>query len=374
MTIVFEAKSMLARAAALAAMVLTQSGAALAVPASDKAFTVANYPVEARAQDAVTAKDRAMTDGQQAAFRSLLKRIVPVTAYDSLKRLKSIKAADLIDGVSIRSERNSSTEYLASLDFTFQPDGVRTILRREGVPFIDTQAPEALLIPVVREGAGAAGAAVTWTEAWQNLDVVHTLTPLKLEKLKPEIHSDTLRSLTDGTGAAERILNGEYKAGLIVAAVADIDVPGKRLHVTLAGRDAVGPINWKRSYRLASGEQAYALELAAVVGLGVLEGRWKAVQAARAAASRRSPGRVLRCNFWSSSQASGSGTRSAASCSKPRASKRSALIVFLRAVRTCRYATPAGRRGLPMPWPPEAWRFATKAEPGFSALGSSFIV
>ncbi len=279
MTIVFEAKSMLARAAALAAMVLTQSGAALAVPASDKAFTVANYPVEARAQDAVTAKDRAMTDGQQAAFRSLLKRIVPVTAYESLKRLKSIKAADLIDGVSIRSERNSSTEYLASLDFTFQPDGVRTILRREGVPFIDTQAPEALLIPVVREGAGAAGAAVTWTEAWQNLDVVHTLTPLKLEKLKPEIHSDTLRSLTDGTGAAERILNGEYKAGLIVAAVADIDVPGKRLHVTLAGRDAVGPINWKRSYRLASGEQAYALELAAVVGLGVLEGRWKAVQA-----------------------------------------------------------------------------------------------
>ncbi|PPD27795.1 MAG: hypothetical protein CTY20_12080 [Hyphomicrobium sp.] len=279
MTIVFEAKSLLARTAALAAMVLTQSGAALAVPAADKAFTVANYPVEARAQDAVTAKDRAMTDGQQAAFRSLLKRIVPVTAYESLKRLKSIKAADLIDGVSIRSERNSSTEYLASLDFTFQPDGVRTILRREGVPFIDTQAPEALLIPVVREGAGAAGAAGTWTEAWQNLDVVHTLTPLKLEKLKPEIHSDTLRSLTDGTGAAERILIGEYKSGLIVAAVADIDVPGKRLHVTLAGRDAVGPINWKRSYRMASGEQAYALELAAVVGLGVLEGRWKAAQA-----------------------------------------------------------------------------------------------
>ncbi len=47
----------------------------------DAVFTVANYPVEARADNAVAAKDRALADGQQAAFRSLLKRLVPVTAY-----------------------------------------------------------------------------------------------------------------------------------------------------------------------------------------------------------------------------------------------------------------------------------------------------
>lgn len=264
----------------IAALVAGLPVAASAAPGADKAFTVANYPVEATAKDAVTAKDRAMTDGQQAAFRSLLKRLVPVTAYDRLKRLKSVKAGDLIDGVSIRSESNSSTEYIASLDFSFQPDGVRTILRREGVPFVDTQAPEVVLVPAVREGAASVpAAAAAWSAAWKGLDLANTLTPARLEAMKPQVHADTLKMLTDGSGGGERILKGEYKADLIVVAIADIDPAGRRLTVTLAGQDAVGPINWARAYRIAPGDHAYALELAAVVGLGVLEGRWKAAQA-----------------------------------------------------------------------------------------------
>src|SRR5688572_24179543 len=39
--------------------------------AADTVYTIANYPVEASAENAVAAKDRAIGDGQQAAFRSL---------------------------------------------------------------------------------------------------------------------------------------------------------------------------------------------------------------------------------------------------------------------------------------------------------------
>lgn len=244
-------------------------------------FTVANYPVDARAKDAVTAKDRAMTDGQQAAFRSLLKRIVPVTSYDRLKRLKGVKAVDLIDGVSVRSESNSSTEYMASLDFTFQPDGVRTILRREGVPYVDRQAPKIILVPALRAGSGAppASASASWSASWKGLDLVNTLTPVTLEALKPEIHADTLKQLVEGGGGADRVLAGEYKSELVVMAIAEIDEAAKRLTVTMAGQDSVGSINWKRAYRMAPDDHVYTMELAAVVGLGVLEGRWKATQA-----------------------------------------------------------------------------------------------
>jgi hypothetical protein len=42
-------------------------------------FIVANYPVQAKAEDAATAKQLALSDGQQAAFRALMKRLVPVT-------------------------------------------------------------------------------------------------------------------------------------------------------------------------------------------------------------------------------------------------------------------------------------------------------
>ena len=123
------------------ALTLAAGAADRRAAAARAVFTVGNYPVEARADNAVAAKDRALADGQQAAFRSLLKRLVPVTAYARIKRLSGVKAGDLVDGFKVRSERNSSTDYIASLDFTFQSKGVRDLLRREGIPFTDEQAP-----------------------------------------------------------------------------------------------------------------------------------------------------------------------------------------------------------------------------------------
>src|SRR5262252_9389379 len=116
--------------------------------AAESVFTVGNYPVEARADNAVAAKDRALSEGQQAAFRSLLRRLVPVTAFPRLKQLPAVRAGDLIEGVKVRAERNSATDYIASLDFSFQSKGVRDLLRREGIPFTDEQAPVVSLVPV----------------------------------------------------------------------------------------------------------------------------------------------------------------------------------------------------------------------------------
>ena len=64
--------------------------------AAESVFTVGNYPVEARADNAVAAKDRALNEGQQAAFRSLLRRLVPVTAFARLKQLSTVRAGDLV--------------------------------------------------------------------------------------------------------------------------------------------------------------------------------------------------------------------------------------------------------------------------------------
>src|SRR5688572_22937538 len=100
---------------ALATLVLAGAGAAAA---ADKVYTVANYPVEAAAENAVTAKQQALAYGQQAAFRSLLKRLMPVTSFARAKQFASVSAAELIDSVKVRSERNSATEYLATYDFT----------------------------------------------------------------------------------------------------------------------------------------------------------------------------------------------------------------------------------------------------------------
>lgn len=254
---------------------------------ADRVYTIANYPVEATAKDAVAAKEKAHADGQQAALGALLKRLVPTTAYDSIDRLKSLRAANFIDGVAVRSESNSRTKYIASLDFSFQPDAIRDLLRREGVPFIEAQAPRMVLVPVTAEpdekgGARYRPAGESWSQVWKGLDLDNTLTPLRIEALQPTIHDDTIVATLNGDDRAERILTGEYKADFVLLAVAEVDTAGKQLNVTLAGIDPAGFVSWKRGYRVSDGDVAYAMELAAVVTQGVLEGRWKVAKSEEA--------------------------------------------------------------------------------------------
>ncbi len=255
-----------------------------------KPFTIGNYPVDATAANSVAAKEQALADGQKAAFRSLLKRLVPVTSYKRIDKLKNVKVADLIDGVSVRSERNSTTQYIANLDFSFQVKAVRDLLRREGVPFVDLQAPSIILVPVYQAPAAGQGVAPValaqtagqkaWLDAWKGLDLEHSLAPAKLEATKASIHNDTLQMMTkDGDGGGLRVVTKELGNELVLIALAEPDLGSKKLNVTLMGRDAVGQFALKRSYKFQIDDFGYTTELAALVALGTLEGRWKAIKA-----------------------------------------------------------------------------------------------
>lgn len=266
------------RAVTLPAVFITCVLALAGPAAADSVFTIGNYPVDAEAKNAVAAKEKAIADGQRAAFRSLLKRIVPVTAYKQIERLKEVEAANLVSGFSVRSERNSSTRYIASLDFTFQADAVRSVLAQHAVPYVDRQADAITLIVASRAKPGDATQTDRgdWRTAWSGLDLANSVTPARLTDLKSEIHSDTISMLEAGDPSGLRIIANEYNSNRIVLAIAEVDRASKKLHVTLTGEDTVGPLLLKRAYSVSDGDFAYASELAAVVALGVLEGRWKA--------------------------------------------------------------------------------------------------
>lgn len=272
------------RCLAIAILVSSVTAGVHVAPAraeADAPYTVGNYPVEATAANAVAAKEQAMSDGQQAAFRSLLKRLVPVTAYKQLDRLRDVKAGDLISGISVRSERNSSTAYYAGLDFSFQPDGVRSLLTQQGIPFVDQQAPPLTVVTVLLQGTppAASNDRGLWRRAWSSLDLTHTITPIVIKDLKPSIQTDTVTALMSGQDGALQKLKAEYGDGLVVFAIAEPDMAAKRLNVTIAGSDAVGGLLLKRVYRINDGDLDYASQLAAVISLGILEGRWKAAKA-----------------------------------------------------------------------------------------------
>ncbi|MEL6290024.1 MAG: DUF2066 domain-containing protein, partial [Pseudomonadota bacterium] len=239
--------------------------------ADERVFTVAKYPIEAEAESAVVAKREAMVDGQRGAFHALLKRLVPVTAY---KRLPNPKPGDIdamTRGLNVRSEQNSRTEYLAEIDFRYDPDQVRQYLRRQRLPFLERQAPEVLLVPVYRNANTAAprylanaGGQRAWRQAWAELDLDNTLTPVRLAQVKLEIRDDVRRGLADGDLSMLRIFQREYGAERFILASAEPDPTGRRLIVSIAGQDAVGAFHLKRTYPIEDEDLLYSAELATI--------------------------------------------------------------------------------------------------------------
>ncbi len=267
-------------------------------------YTVAKYPVGAVAGNAVAAKREAIADGRRRAFRSLLKRLVAVTDYHRFPRLDGAALEALVDGYSVRREKNSRTEYLATLDYRFNREAVVALLRSYGLSYYDRQAPPVVVVPIFARAASETGTASPvgapaepfasqeaerrqrlWRRAWRGLDLVNALVPVRIAPRKDTLRREVLSRLIAGSAGSFAdlgVLQQAYGAPHVVLAHAALSADGRHLTVTLVGRDSIGAFRFERSYPVeATSEEALAFtaELAAVVGLGVLEGRWKFVRA-----------------------------------------------------------------------------------------------
>ena len=100
-------------------------------------YTVAKVSVTADAKDAVAAKQKALTKAQHDAFYKLLKRMTSWRAHSRLPVIEDNLIERLVEGFAIRSESNSATRYAATLDFTFNPNGVRNLVNSFSLPYTD---------------------------------------------------------------------------------------------------------------------------------------------------------------------------------------------------------------------------------------------
>lgn len=99
------------------------------------AYTVGKVYVATEAQDAVVAKQNALLQAQQDALRILLKRLTNWRSHTRLPVLEDNMVDRMVDGFSVRQESNSATRYVATLDFTFEPNAVNDVLNRFGVSY-----------------------------------------------------------------------------------------------------------------------------------------------------------------------------------------------------------------------------------------------
>jgi hypothetical protein len=250
----------------------------MGVPArsTDSLYEVAKISVDVTAENAVAARAQGMAEAQMRAVRTVLQRLLPASAQGQIPELSQEDVEGLVNGVSIRSEQNSTTRYLATLDVSVNERGIKQLLADQAIPYSEARAPSISILPllIARSSIDSEGGE-GWRQAWEQLDLSHSSTPATILRPRPGLNLDSVRAVLSGDAEALTAMQADYGYGPLVLAVAET---GKGEFVTrLAGSDATGSINFGRSDKLSGDSQAVASE-AAATAFAIIENRWKVSQ------------------------------------------------------------------------------------------------
>jgi hypothetical protein len=221
-----------------------------------------------------------MAEAQMRAVKIVLQWLLPLSAQDQIPEFSAEDIEGLVNGVSIRSEQNSTTRYIATLDVSVNERGIKKLLEDEAIPYSEARAPSISVLPLVISGGSVKSeGGEGWRQAWKQLDLAHSSTPATILRPRPELSLDTVKAVLAGDAQALATMQADYGYGPLVLAVGEV---GKGEFVTrLAGTDSVGAINFGRSDKLSADAQSIARE-AAATAFGIIENRWKVSQAPEA--------------------------------------------------------------------------------------------
>ena len=142
-------------------------------------YTVRSVRVDATAETAPQARDRAIAEGRRAAFRRLVERLAPASQARSIAEPTDAELQRMVLGFEVANERSSAVRWIADLTVAFDPAAVRSRLRSAGIPYAETRSLPVLVIPLYETG----GETVLWKEpnpwrtAWYDLPPQGGLVP-----------------------------------------------------------------------------------------------------------------------------------------------------------------------------------------------------
>jgi hypothetical protein len=146
------------------------------------AFEVRNVAVDVTAETAAAAREKALADGQVAAYGSLLERLTLRADRGRLPDLARVEIAALVKDFEVAKEKTSAVRYIAWLNVRFKAEKVRRLLIDYDLPFAETPSKPVLVLPVLQ----AAGAKLLfddpnpWHDAWVARPPTDGLVPLVL--------------------------------------------------------------------------------------------------------------------------------------------------------------------------------------------------
>lgn len=139
------------------------------VSAADERFKV-EVQVDVTDVDASTAREKAMSEANRAAFVEVCKRITTVDGAAKLAGMTDAQLINFIKEVSVEDEKTSSVRYIATLQVVLNEDMLRQYMQERQIPVL-VQSSRILVIPVFRENTAAVPllweSSNLWRLAWE---------------------------------------------------------------------------------------------------------------------------------------------------------------------------------------------------------------
>jgi len=276
--------------AALAFVLVSAPYFVAAVAQGKSVYTAVNLSVDVQAKDAVTAKTNALEAAKRRALATVMRRVSPFNSSGRFPEISEKQIDDMLEGFAVQRERNSATRYLATLDFTFNADAIRRLLAKEGIPLSDQQAEPITVIPVFISGGKIDHTGRDpWRAAWNGLDLLHAIVPVKVGRAAPSMTMEELSGLLGGSPQAFVDLREKANADKLVLAVAEPTADGKTLTSRLYGFDRIGALGLTRQDPVMSGDMKATAVHAASIAHAVIDGRWKLIQGPASSADGGGP-------------------------------------------------------------------------------------
>lgn len=139
-------------------------------------FTITNIPVDATAASAAEAQNIAINSGKARAWQMVLKRLLKPEDIAKVPALDDTALTRLIASYLPQNVKRSTTRYVASMTYAFNPAAVRHLLRGANIAYTDAQTHPILILALSPRWAGRS----PWAAVWATPVYSHAALPLVL--------------------------------------------------------------------------------------------------------------------------------------------------------------------------------------------------
>lgn len=162
----------------LGALCALAPGAASA-QSRDNVYAVGGVTVDETAANAAAAREAGFAAAQRQGFDRLVRRLTIPQELSArgVPQLDAVALDRLVLSVDVEEERRSGTRYIGRLAVRFDPSGVRTLLRQNGLTVVDTRTAPVLVAALSLPEATPETAAL-WRQVWAQGGYGDELVPL----------------------------------------------------------------------------------------------------------------------------------------------------------------------------------------------------